>query len=131
MYNQKVLERLESLQYAGIVSGADAVGQVGSLVSGTIIKIYLRIVDGIITEAKFKTMGGVFALVASDVVCEFLTNTDIETAMTIKSEEIASALDGVPDNKLQIIDLAQSAIVDAFEDYYKKLTRAKLNQEKR
>ncbi|MBQ7973988.1 MAG: iron-sulfur cluster assembly scaffold protein [Clostridia bacterium] len=130
MYNATILARLENLENAGIISGADAVGQVGSVVTGTMIKFYLRIQDGVITEAKFKTLGGVFALVACDIVCEFLANTDIETALTINSEDIIKAMNGVPENKLYIIDLAQSAIVDAVDDYYKKLARAKLNQKK-
>ena len=59
MYNATILARLENLENAGIISGADAVGQVGSVVTGTMIKFYLRIQDGVITEAKFKTLGGV------------------------------------------------------------------------
>ena len=59
-----------------------------------------------------------------------MANTDIETALTINSEDIIKAMNGVPENKLYIIDLAQSAIVDAVDDYYKKLARAKLNQKK-
>ena len=85
MYNDFILERLQTLQNAGMVTNADAVGQVGNLSLGTVIKIYLRITNGVITEAKFKTFGGVFALVASDIVCDFLINSSIETALTIKN----------------------------------------------
>ncbi len=130
MYNDFILERLQSLQNAGMISNADAVGQVGNLGLGTVIKIYLRITNGVITEAKFKTFGGVFALVASDVVCDFLINSSIETALTIKNEDIVSAMDGLPEDKLYIADLVQSAVVDAVDDYYKKLARAKLNEKK-
>lgn len=130
MYNDFILERLQSLQNAGMISNADAVGQVGNLGLGTVIKIYLRITNGVITEAKFKTFGGVFALVASDVVCDFLINSSIETALTIKDEDIVSAMDGLPEDKLYIADLVQSAVVDAVDDYYKKLARAKLNEKK-
>lgn len=130
MYNEIILERLNTLQNAGIVTNADAVGQVGNLGLGTVIKIYLRIENGVITDAKFKTFGGVFALVASDIVCDFLINSSIETVLTIKDEDIVSAMDGLPEDKLHIADLVQSAVVDAVDDYYKKLAKAKLNEKK-
>lgn len=130
MYNEAVLSRFHDLQNTGIVSNADAVGQVGSVAAGNMIKIYLRIVDGVITEAKFKAFGGVFALVASDIVCDFLINSSIENALTIKSEDIINAMKGLPEDKIHIADLAQSAVVDAVDDFYKKLARAKLNQKK-
>ena len=130
MYDASILERLNHLDYAGIVTGADAVGQVGSITSGSLMKLYLRIVNGVITEAKFKAFGGVFVLVACDILCEFLTNATIETALTIKSDDIISALPGLPEDKLYMAVLAQSLVSDAFDDYYKKLAKAKLNEKK-
>ncbi len=130
MYNDVVLNRLYNLQNTGIVSNADAVGQVGSVGAGNMIKIYLRIINGVITEAKFKAFGGVFTLVASDIVCDFLINSSIENALTIKNEDIINAMNGLPEDKIHIADLAQSAVVDAVDDFYKKLARAKLNQKK-
>ena len=130
MYNEVILARFQNLQNAGIVTNADAVGQVGSLSVGDIIKIYLRIEKGVITDAKFKTMGGVITLAASDVACDMLKNRTIETALLIKSEDIVKALRGLPEDKLYIADLAQAVIVDAVDDYYKKLAKLKANQKK-
>lgn len=130
MYNEVILARFQNLQNAGIVTNADAVGQVGSLSSGEMIKVYLRVEKGVITDAKFKTLGGVITLVASDIVCELLKNLPIENALLIKSEDIVKALSGLPDDKLHLADLAQSVITDAVDDYYKKLAKAKLNQKK-
>ncbi len=130
MYNAVILDRFQNLQNAGIVTNADAVGQVGSISSGEMIKVYLRVVKGVITEAKFKTFGGVITLAASDVVCDLLKNQTVETALQIKSTDVVKALHGLPDDKLQIADLAQSVIADAIDDYHKKLAKAKLNQKK-
>ena len=130
MYNSVVLARFQNLQNAGIVTNADAVGQVGSIGSGDMIKIYLRIVNGTVTDAKFKTFGGVITLAVSDVLCDLLKNRPIENALQIKSDAIVKALHGLPNDKLQIADLAQAAAVDAVEDYYKKLERIKLSKKK-
>lgn len=130
MYNLTISQRFQNLQYNGMITSADAVGQVGSVSSGDIIKIYLRINNDVITEAKFKTFGSVYALVASDIVCEFLKNCTLEDAKTIKSSEINQAMGGLPENKLYIADLAQAVITAAIDDYYKKLAKAKLNEKK-
>ena len=126
MYNQVIFERFQNLQNAGMVTSAEAVGQVGSVGAGDLIKIYLRITNGVITEAKFKTYGGVFTLVASDVICDLLKNCSVQDALTINSRDIIKAMNnGLPENKLYIADLAQAVIADAIEDYQKKNARAK------
>lgn len=130
MYNQVIFERFQNLQNTGIVTNAEAVGQVGSISSGDMIKIYLRVVKGVITEAKFKTFGSVYTLVASDFLCEMLKNSTVENALLIKNSDIVKAMGGLPENKMHIADLAQAAVADAIEDYYKKLAKAKLNIKK-
>ena len=131
MYSNSLLKRLQNLEYAGIVTNADAVGQVGSIALGDMIKLYLRIVDeNIITEAKFKAFGGVYTLVGCDLLCDLLINTSLETALTIKGEDIITALGDLPKSKLHVADLIQLAVVDAIDDYRKKLAKLKSNQEK-
>ncbi len=126
MYNQIVFERFQNLQNAGVVTNADAVGQVGSIGAGDLVKIYLRITNGVIVDAKFKTMGGVYTLVVSDIVCDLLKNCSVQDALTINSNDIVKVLkNGLPENKLYIADLAQTVVADAIEDYQKKMARAK------
>lgn len=133
MYNEIIQARFQNLKNAGMITGADAVGQVGNVGSGDMVRIYLRIVDGVIKDAKFKTFGSVYGLVASDILCDMLKNTRVEDALLIKSEDIVKALNGLPDNKLHVADLAQSVVADAIADYRKKLERlaAKANVKKK
>ncbi len=128
MYSPVIIERFQNLQNAGIITNADAVGQVGSIGSGDLIKIYLRIANNNIVEAKFKSLGGVYTLAASDVVCDLLRDCSLTDALTINSNDIIKMLKGLPENKLYIADLAQAVIADAVEDYHKKI--AKLNIKK-
>lgn len=130
MYNAVIFERFQNLRNAGIVTNADAVGQVGSLSAGDIMKIYLRVAKGVITEAKFKTFGGVYTLVVSDVLCDMLLNRTVENALLIQSNDVVKALPGFPEDKLHIAALAQAVVADAIDDYYKKLAKAKSNQKK-
>jgi len=130
MYNQIIFERFQNLQHAGLVSNADAVGQVGTISSGDMLKIYLRVVKGVITDAKFKTFGSVYTLVASDMLCDMLINNTVENALLIKNTDIVKAMGGLPENKMHVADLAQAVVADAIDDYYKKLAKAKLNAKK-
>ena len=130
MYNAAILERFQNLQNAGMVTGAEAVGQVGSLSSGEMIKVYCRVERGVITEAKFKTLGGVYTLVVSDVLCDLIKNQTIDHALAIQAEDIVMALGGLPEDKWPIADLAHAVIASLVDDYQKKLARAKLNQKK-
>lgn len=130
MYNEVISERFQNLKNAGMVTNADAVGQVGSVGSGDMMKIYLRVTNGVITDAKFKTFGSVYGLVASDILCDMLKKCTIENALLIKGEDIVKAMKGLPENKMHIAELAQSVVADAVEDYYKKLEKAKLNAKK-
>lgn len=128
MYNDVISERFQNLKNAGMITGADAVGQVGSVGSGDMIRIYLRITNGVIKDARFKTFGSVYCLVASDILCDMLKNCTIENALLIKGEAIVKALKGLPDNKMHIAELTQSVVADAIEDYHKKQERlAKTN----
>lgn len=130
MYNEVISERFQNLKNAGMVTNADAVGQVGSVGSGDMMKIYLRVTNGVITDAKFRTFGSVYGLVASDILCDMLKKCTIENALLIKGEDIVKAMKGLPENKMHIAELAQSVVADAVEDYYKKLEKAKLNAKK-
>ena len=129
MYSEVISERFQNLQNAGVVTNAEAVGQVDS-VDGGMIKIYLRVVNGVITEAKFKTNGGVYTFVASDFLCDMLKNRTIDDALLIKNDDIVKAMPGLPENKMYVADLAQTVVANAVEDYYKKLAKAKLNEKK-
>lgn len=110
-----------------MITGADAIGQVGNVGAGDMIKIYMRIKDGVIKDAKFKTFGSVYCLAASDVLCDMLKNLTVQDALTIKGEDIVKALKGFPENKMHIADLIQSVVADAIEDYHKKLEKLAKN----
>lgn len=117
-----------------MITGADAVGQFGNVGAGDMIKVYLRVVDGVIKDAKFKTFGSVYGLVASDILCDMLKNCTIENALSIKGEDIVNAMKGLPDNKMHIAEFVQSVVADAIEDYHKKqekLAKAKAEKAKK
>lgn len=128
MYSEKVMNIFKDPENAGIIKNASGVGQVGNAQCGDIMKIYLKIEENIILDAKFKTFGCVAAIVSTNIACNKIKGKTIEEALKVTNEEILAEMGSVPKNKIHCSILAKEAIEDAVKDYYKK--QEKLKQEK-
>ncbi len=104
----------------GIIEDADGVGEVGNAKCGDIMKMYLKIEDGVITDVKFETFGCASAIASSSMATELIKEQKAEDAMTLTNKAVAEALDGLPDYKMHCSVLAEEAIQAAIEDYHKK-----------
>jgi len=131
MYNEKVMELFKHPMNMGELRGANAVGQVGNVACGDIMKIYLKINDkGIIEDAKFKTFGCVAAIASSSMATELIKGKTIEEALNFDNNEVIKALGELPVHKIHCSVLAKEAIEDAITKYLKKQERAKKKEEK-
>ena len=121
-YSEKVLDHYNNPRNVGsFPKGEDDVGTglVGAPACGDLIKLQLRIEDGIITDAKFKTYGCGSAIASSSLVTEWVKGKTLEQAGAIKNAEIAQEL-SLPPVKIHCSILAEDAIKAAIEDYRKK-----------
>jgi len=101
----------------GEIEDADGVGQVGNPVCGDIMKMYLKIKDGVIVDAKFKTFGCGAAVATSSMATELIKGKTIEEAEKITNKAVMEALDGLPPQKVHCSVLAEEAIAAALADY--------------
>ena len=120
MYSEKVMEHFKNPHNVGEIVDADGVGEVGNAKCGDIMKIYLKIEDGIIEDVKFKTFGCGSAIASSSMATELIKGKSIEEAMGITNKAVAEALDGLPPIKMHCSVLAEQAIKSALLDYSKK-----------
>lgn len=120
MYSQKVMDHFMNPRNVGEIEDADGVGQVGNPVCGDIMKMYLKIKDNVIVDAKFKTFGCGAAVATSSMATEMVKGKTIEEALKITNKAVAEALDGLPANKMHCSNLAEEAIRAAIEDYMMK-----------
>ena len=104
----------------GEIENADGVGEVGNAKCGDIMKIYLKIDNGIITDAKFNTFGCGSAIATSSMATEMIKGKKVEEALTLSNKAVVEALDGLPTHKIHCSVLAEEAVKAAIEDYYKK-----------
>ncbi|CCQ97594.1 scaffold protein [[Clostridium] ultunense Esp] len=120
MYSEKVMEHFQNPRNVGEIENADGVGQVGNPRCGDIMKMYLKIEDGIIKDVKFKTFGCGSAIASSSMATELIKGKTIDEAMEITNKKVAEALDGLPPIKMHCSVLAEQAIKAALLDYSKK-----------
>ena len=120
MYSEKVLDHFTNPRNVGEIPDADGVGQVGNPKCGDIMKMYLKIENNIVVDAKFKTFGCGAAVATSSMATELIRGKTVEEALEITNKAVAEALDGLPPVKMHCSNLAEEAIKAAIEDYQKK-----------
>jgi nitrogen fixation NifU-like protein len=119
-YSEKVMDHFMNPRNIGEIENADGVGTVGNPVCGDVMRLYLKIRDGIIVDAKFKTFGCGAAIASSSILTEMLKGKPVEEAKKISNEAVVEALGGLPPVKRHCSVLAEEALEAALNDYYQK-----------
>ncbi|HAX62306.1 MAG TPA: Fe-S cluster assembly scaffold protein NifU [Elusimicrobia bacterium] len=118
-YSSKVMEHFNNPRNVGEIADADGVGNVGNPVCGDIMRLYIKVKDGIIVDAKFKTFGCGAAIATSSMVTEMVKGKSVDEALKISNRAVAEALGGLPPVKMHCSVLAEEALRAAVDDYYK------------
>lgn len=121
-YSNKVIDHYENPRNVGSFDKADpaiGTGMVGAPACGDVMKLQIKVEDGIITDAKFKTYGCGSAIASSSLVTEWVKGKTLEQAGTIKNTQIAEEL-ALPPVKIHCSILAEDAVKAAINDYETK-----------
>ena len=116
-YSEKVMDHYRHPRNVGTIEDADAVGTAGSLVCGDQLKIYLKIKDNIVTDAKFQTFGCGSAVASSSILTEMIIGKTIDEVRKITNKDIADELDGLPPEKMHCSVMGYEALEDALKEY--------------
>ena len=119
-YSEKVMDHFMDPRNMGDIKDADAVGTVGNPACGDVMRLYIKVDGGKITDAKFKTFGCGAAIATSSMATEMIKDKSLDEALEITNEAVAEALDGLPPNKMHCSVLAQEAIEAAIKNYKEK-----------
>ncbi len=117
MYNDKVMEIFKNPPHAGILEDANAIGLVGNASCGDILKIYLKIENDLIIDAKFQTFGCAAAIASSATAVKMIIGKTLDEALKLTNSEIVEELEGLPPQKIHCSVLAEEAIAKAIEEY--------------
>lgn len=120
MYNEKVMEAFQNPKNVGEIENYDGIGTVGNAVCGDIMQITIKVEDGKIADAKFKTFGCAAAVATSSTATEMIKGMTLEDALKVTNKKVVETLEGLPPQKLHCSVLAEEAIKKAIEDYNSK-----------
>ena len=120
LYSEKVMDHFKNPRNVGKMEDADGIGEVGNAKCGDIMKIYLKIDDGIVSDVKFETFGCGSAIASSSMATELIKGKPVSEVLTLTNKAVVEALDGLPPHKIHCSVLAEEAIKKALKDYYDK-----------
>ena len=118
MYTEQVMDHFMNPRNVGEIEDASGVGEVGNAKCGDIMKMYLKVEDGVITDVKFETFGCGSAIASSSMATEMIKGKTIEEALAVTNKQVVDALGGLPAHKLHCSVLAEESIKKAVKDYY-------------
>lgn len=120
LYSEKVMDHFKNPRNVGKMDDADGIGEVGNAKCGDIMKVYIKVDDGIISDVKFNTFGCGSAIATSSIATEMIKGKTVDEALELSNKAVVEALDGLPANKIHCSVLAEEAVQAAVQDYYQK-----------
>ncbi|MDO4845902.1 MAG: Fe-S cluster assembly scaffold protein NifU [Oscillospiraceae bacterium] len=120
LYSEKVMDHFRNPRNVGVLEDANGIGEVGNAKCGDIMKMYLKIKNGIVADVKFETFGCGSAIASSSMATELIKGKPLSEVRELTNKAVAEALDGLPDYKMHCSVLAEQAIQAALEDYEKR-----------
>ena len=120
LYTETVMDHFTHPRNVGEIPDANGGGEVGNAKCGDIMKMYLKIKDNRIEDAKFETFGCGSAIASSSMATELIKGKTIEEALAVTNKQVVDALGGLPAYKLHCSVLAEESIKAAVKNYYER-----------
>jgi NifU-like protein involved in Fe-S cluster formation len=115
--NQKVIEYFTNPRNVGSIDDASCVGNAGNPADGDTVRLYLKIEEERITDAKVKVFGCPTAIAAASALTELIIGKSVDEALAVRNEDVSEALGGLPEGKMHCSVLAEAVLKDAVTQY--------------
>ena len=122
LYSETMMEHFNNPRNVGELADANAVGEVGNMKCGDIMRMYLKVNEEteVIEDISFKTYGCGAAVATSSMATEMVKGKTIDEALEGSNPAVADALDGLPPVKVHCSLLAEEAVAAAVADYLER-----------
>ncbi|HHW40772.1 MAG TPA: Fe-S cluster assembly scaffold protein NifU [Syntrophomonadaceae bacterium] len=124
MYNETVMEHFTNPRNVGEIPDASGVGEVGNVVCGDILRVYIKVKDGVLDDVKYMTFGCGAAVASGSMMTELAKGKTVEEGLKLTNNDVAKALGGLPAQKKHCSNLAADALHKAIEDWKQKASAA-------
>ena len=124
MYNETVMDHFTNPRNVGEIPDASGVGEVGNVVCGDILRVYIKVKDGVLEDVKYMTFGCVAAVASGSMMTELVKGKTVEEGLKLTNNDVAEALGGLPAQKKHCSNLAADALHKAIEDWKQKTSKA-------
>jgi nitrogen fixation NifU-like protein len=114
------MDHIREPRNVGEIENPDGFGEVGNPVCGDMMRLYIKVEDNRITDARFQTFGCGAAIAVSSMLTELIVGKTIEEALRLSNKAVAEALDGLPPVKMHCSALGEDALRAAIRDYLSK-----------
>jgi len=120
MYSKKLMDHFTNPRNVGEMADADGIGIEGNPTCGDVMKLFIKVDQEKIIDAKFQTFGCGAAIAVSSMITEMVKGKTVDEALTITKKDVSDALDGLPPQKQHCSNLGADALHKAIEDYKSK-----------
>jgi nitrogen fixation NifU-like protein len=117
MHNERVVDHFTNPRNVGSIEDASCIGNAGNPADGDTVRLYLKVEENKIVDAKVKVFGCPTAIAAASVLTELVMGRTLEEARAVRNEDVSSALGGLPEGKLHCSVLVEAVLEDALADY--------------
>ena len=123
MYTEKTIKHFRSPKFAGEMKNPDAVGEVGNVRCGDVMKMFIKVENNIIMDIRFQTYGCIAAIASSDAMCELAIGKTLDDALKITFKDVVKQLDDLPQIKQHCSVLGTAALKKAIQNYKKRMSK--------
>jgi nitrogen fixation NifU-like protein len=120
MYNEIVMDHFQDPRNVGEIDDASGVGEIGNVVCGDILRVYIKVKGEILDDVKYMTFGCGAAVASGSMMTTLVKGKTVEEAKELTNKDVAKALGGLPPQKLHCSNLAADALHKAIEDWMNK-----------
>lgn len=117
MYTELVNDHFQNPRNQGFIEEPDVIGEVSNENLGDSITLYLKIKDNIITDIKYEIFGCPAAIATASMLTELVKGKSLEEALKVTKEDVAEALGGLPERKMECSTVSVQALREAIEEY--------------